>query len=654
VTKKERAEIWRWRIRRLSEARKRFFDGESDSEGRVVRPGANFAIEAFRGNTKPSWWNDKDLWVHIGKVKSSIRANLPALLYSNPEFQVTPSALQMAASGEEAYATAKAQALWLNHVYREANGNAHVRVAIQNSFLAYGVIKSGYRCQFQDDSKRGVFAQDEDGNYLLDENGDPTLERGEFLLDENGDIARDSYGIPVLHPGSTCKEEWVVEVIDPQMMLFDVESGPDFKHHRFVIEEWVRPLEAVKDDPRFAKARRDRLVATEGAYGVGQRKSEIFGIGSGLKDTTDAVESDESRVRGWDIYDFENGRFMVLPDCGDEEDEFLFDGPMPAGMEHGPYSFLKLTEDVGAEWYPIPDAIDMARVAQEYDITRSEMMIHREHTKTRYLEMPNAYDGHPGVDPEEEREKWATGEDAVAIRVNGPNAILPAPKAQLDSSFMSAIPNIAADFNEVAGLPGEARGIADAETATQASILATGSEVRNNDRRDNLVQAFLCDIGRKLLMSGQANVDLDSYVIERVSASTGAAPFKSVKISPVELAGEFDVSISVGSTLPKNDPRVLNSLMNLLNALAQNPALGQFKGLIRRVIDGLGLDPFLAEEIYEVSVGLTQQAAGSAGSPEGPPSDVGQVLGSLLGGGVGNAAGGAQTGAPANGGRGYQ
>ncbi len=653
MTKKERAQVWRSRIRRLSDARRSFFEGERDAEGNVVRPGANFAVEAYRGNTKPPWWNCEDPWVHVGKVKSAIRANLPALLYSNPEFRVYPAAVDVEAGQDVAYARSRAKEAWVNHIWREGNGNTHARYAIQNAFCSYGVVKVGYRCDFEDDSKRGVFARDDEGDYVLDENGDPTLERGEFLLDENGDIELDSYGVPVLHPGTTCKEEFLIEVTDPEMMLFDIESGPDFKQHRFVIEEWVRPLEEVKDDPRFPSARRKRLTASEGVGGVSANRSTVFK--SHLDDVeSSAVSSDESRLRGWDIYDFQNGRYMVLPDCSDADDEFLYDGPMPAGMDHGPFCFLKLTEDMGYGWYPIPDAIDMARLAQEYDITRSEMMIHREHTKTRYMELPNAYDGHPGVDPEEEREKWAHGPDGTCIKVNNANAIVPAPKANLDSSFMAAIPNIAMDFNEVSGLPGETRGLADAETATQASIMATGTEVRNNDRRDNLVQAFLCEIARKLLISGQANADLDTLVIEKVRERTGGvAPFKARRIAPNELLGEFEVTISVGSTLPKNDPRVMNSLMNLLNALAQNPALGQFRGLIRRVIDGLGLDPILADEIYDISVGITQQQmAGPKGSPEGPPSNTGQVLQDLLGG-VGNAAGGAQTGAPSTA-RGYQ
>ena len=643
MTRSEQLGVWRARIDYAKRKREAFYEGTKKC------PGANFAIQGFRGELKPDWWSPEDPWVNVNLTKAAIRANLPSLLYTNPEYKVYPAAVDVEMGQDVAYERARAKELWLNHIYRESNGNQHVRVAIQNAFTAYGVVKCGYRCHFQDDKSRGIFAKTDAGEYILDEFGDPTLERGEFLTDENGEVLRDEYGIPVLHPGKLTKEHWFIEAVDPKMMLFDVDSGPDFFQHRYVIEEWVRPLSEVKDDPRFSAAVRKRLTATETVTGEATQRKSIFDKSSYVTTEADrlAVEKDQEMLRGYDVYDFQNDRYMVVPEsgAGGENDEFLLYDRMPPGMEHGPYRFLKLTEDMGTEWYPIPDGIDMATVNQEYCITRSQMMIHREHTKTRYLELPGAFEG-DGVDAEEERSKFAHGPDGTLIKVSSNNALFPAPKANLDGSFMQAVPNIRMDFSEVAGMPGEQRGVADAETATQASILATSAEVRNNDRRDNLVQAFLAEIGRALLISGQANAELETLLIEKVVESAGVAPFKARRLTPEELLGEFEVTVAVGSTLPKNDPRSIANLMNYLNALAQNPALGLFKGLTRRILDGLGLDPVLAEEIYTVSeqvLASQQQPA----TPEGAPSDVGQVLGQMLGG-VGNAAGGAQTGAPVN------
>jgi hypothetical protein len=641
LTKKEQVAMWRGRIRYAEERSEEFFCGKP-GEGSL--PGVDFAIDVFRGKSKPKWWCEEDPWVHVGKLKAAVRAALPSLMYANPRFRVFPAAKDIENGADVAYQRAQAKELWLNHVWREAEGMTHARIGIQNAFFSLGAIKAGYLCDFQDDEDRGVFKRTEDGEYVIGPDGDPELERGKYLTDEDGEKIRDEYGIPVLHPGRVTKEKWFVEVIDPKMLLFDVESGPDYFQHRFVIEKWVRPLEEVKRDPRFSPKVRKNLKATESLRTEQGKNKSIYDDNTTMAPERVALERDEARVCGYDVYDFQNQRYMVLAESGtDEEDAFLLDSDMPPGMEHGPFRFLKYTEDVGAEWYPIPDAIDMALMNQEYNITRSQMMIHREHTKTRYLEMPGAFDTDSTV-ADEERAKWAHAPDGATIKVSGPNVLMPAPKAQIDGTFMSAVPNIAADFNEVGGMPGEVRGVADAESATQASILASGAEIRNSDRRDNQVQKWLCDIARMLLMSGQANAELDSIVMDKVEDATGVKPFRAVKLTPEELQGEFEVTVEIGSTNQRNDPRALAQLGTLLANLGQNPWLGKVKGLMRRYLDGLNLDPQLADEIYEAA---SEAAQMQSGVQQGPPMAQGQNIGDMLGG-IANAAGGAPTGAPVN------
>ena len=657
LTADDKVKVWRSRIAYAKEKRRVFFEGQGkDDNGlRIGSPGADFAMEVFRGNSRPSWWSAEDAWIHVGKLKAAIRAAVPSLLYTNPNFNVFPAARDLEAGADVSYQRSKAKELWLNHWWQESHGSQHARIGIQNAFFNIGCAKAGYRCQFQDDDTRGVFARDEDGNYILDENGDPTLERGEYAYDEDGEIERDEDGFPQLNPGTVNKEEWFVEVADCRMMLFDVDSGPDFFQHRFVIEEWVRPLSEVKRDPRFTAAKRKRLKATETRNGLVSHRKSGESSSAAPTSSTRAVEQDEAMIRGYDIYDFQRDEYMVLPEegLGEVNEEFLLDGGMPPGMEHGPYRFLKFTEDVGTEWYPVPDATDMAIVNQEYNLTRSQQFIHREHTKTRYLVKDGTFSG-DGVDAEEEMAKLAHGPDATFVRVTDLNGIQPLQKASLDSSFMMAVPNIAQDFNEVGGMPGESRGVADADTATQASILATGAELRNNDRRDNQVQTWLSEIGRVLLMSGQANAELDTIVIEKVAEATGVVPFKARKLTRDELIGEFAVTVAIGSTQAKNDPRVLQQLATFMANMGQNPMLGLMKGLNRRILDGMGLDPILADEIYEASMAFLQsQQKPDQGSPEGPAGAQGQVLQSMLGQmggqpGVASSQAGDATGAPLN------
>lgn len=635
--------MWRSRIEFAKEKRKVFYEGAGPGKP----PGVDFAVDVYRGESKPDWWCEEDPWVHVGKLKAAVRAALPSLMYANPRFKVYPAAKDMVDGQDVAYERAKAKELWLNHIWGEAEGMTHSRLGIQNAFFSMGAMKAGYLCDLQDDEKRGVFARDEvTGEYVLGPDGDPELERGEYLTDEEGERIRDEYGIPVLHPGRLTKEKWFIEVVDPKMLLFDVESGADYFQHRFIIEEWVRPLLEVKADPRFSSAVRKKLTATESVRGENTARKSIFDDSTTVAPDRVASEKDEERIRGYDIYDFTNNRYLVLADSGSGlDDDFVLEDAMPQGMEHGPFRFLKYTEDIGSEWYPIPDALDMALMNQEYNITRSQMMIHREHTKSRYLELPQAFEV-DGAVADEERAKWAHGPDGCAIKVSGPNVLLPAPKAQIDGTFMSAVPNIAADFNEVGGMPGEMRGVSDAESATQASILASGAEIRNSDRRDNQVQKWLCDVAKMLLMSGQANAELDSVVMEKVEEATGVVPFRAVKLTPEELQGEFEVTVEIGSTSQKNNPQRMMQAMTLLQTLAQNPGVGMYKGLISRILDSQDFDPVLAEEIRTVSTQQFEMQNPQQGTPEGITPQQ-QTLESVLGA-VPNAAGGTATGAPIN------
>jgi len=643
MTKAEKASVWWARIRYAKEERKSYFEGD----GPKCPPGADFAISVYRGLSMPKWWSDEDPWVHVGKLKAAIRAALPSLMYANPRFKVYPAAKDIEMGNDVAYERAKAKELWLNHIWSEANGQTHARIAIGNAFFMPAVIKAGYLCDFQDDKDRGVFARTEDGEYILDDAGDPVLERGKYLTDEDGELIRDEYGIPVPHPGKLTKEKWFIEAVDTHMMLFDVEGGADYFQHRFVIEEWIRPLREVQDDPRFSAAVRKRLTATENLRGQEGYRKSIFENHRETDPDRVAVEKDEARLRGYDIYDFQTQEYLVLAESGaDESDEFLLEGSMPKGMEHGPFRFLKYTEDIGSEWYGVPDAIDMALINQEYNITRSQMMIHREHTKTRYLETPGAFDGDDVV-AEEERAKFAHGPDGVMVKVANNQAVLPAPKPNIDGSFFTAVPNIAADFNEVGGMPGEMRGVSDADSATQASILASGAEIRNSDRRDNQVQTFLCQVGRMLLMSGQANAELDTVVMDKIAdATNGILPFKPVVLTPEELLGEFEVTVEIGSTQQKNNPQRMMQAMNLLQTLAQNPGAGMFKGLIARMLDSQDFDPVLADEISQVSEKLFSQQNPPQGSPDGMTPTQQTLPTELMG--MSNVAGGAATGAPIN------
>lgn len=635
----ESVNVWRKRIKIAQEVR--------DKEKQIWDKN----LLSYRGKLKPDEriWCPEDPWVSVELVHSSIRASIPSLLYSNPGWTVYPRKpmIEMGPGGEMidmSWENARSKELWLDSVWRETRGNEHVRVAMISAFLAFGAVKVGYSPDFEDCDTRGEYAYDDNGDLIptgdTDEDGNELykLEQGDYLRDEEGEpYYDDDTGLHVLDPGLLQREHFFVEWVPWDNLLFDPEGGNNFKNHRYVIEEWCRPLDHVRYDPRYNPRLRLQVRAATSV------RQELFRAGEssspdGAQEPLDveaAANVDEERVRGWDIYDFEERRMMVLVEetpGSRVNDEYLLDTSIPEGVEHGPFCFLKWNEDPG-RWYPKTDAEAMAKIELEYNLTRSQMLTHRNQSRGRYLETMNG--GFAGEDGGElERQKFVSGPSGTVVKVKSPDGITPARKDALSGDFFQSIPNIRLDFAEVAGQPGEARGVADADTATQASLLAANADVRNNDRRDNLTQQFLIDIGTKLLQSAQAHASQVQW-IKVAQKPDDPHPFEFKEVTPEDLDGEFDCGVVMGSTQPRNSAARVQLYERIILMIAQNPHIAASPTLMRRMFEAIDLkDEQLISEITNIgqqalaAMGVTP-APGPGGAPGMAATDPNQVIGQI-------------------------
>ena len=645
--KEERAElvsVWRQRIRRSQEMR--------DEEKSIWDKN----LLSLRGKLKPpsSVWNEEDPWISVELVHASIRAAIPSLLYSNPKWSVQPKKPEFQPDPtnpgsvvDVSWEKARSKELWLDHTWKESEGNTHVRVAIESAFLAYGAVKVGYAPDFADDQKRGEIEYDDEGNPVIEsideETGKfiPKLVKGEFLYDEKGEmIFDDETGMAVTHPGTLQRERFFVEWVNWENLLFDVEGGNCFKNHRYVIEEWIRPLDHVKNDPRYPASKRKKVKASTSLKETKEKASiKATGTSDPVMVQQDEVYEDEARVRGWDIYCFETGRYHVLVESDDDEgaDDFLLDEDIPPGYEHGPFVFLKWNEDPG-RWYPRTDAEAMAKLELEYNLTRSQMAMHRNQSRTRYFEVKGAgFDDQDGG--EIEKIKFTSGPSGTVVRVKSPDGVVPARKDAMDGTYFTTIPDIKSDFREMAGQAGEQQGVASSDTATQASLIAASADVRNSDRRDNLVQKFLCEIGTKLLQVAQANSTQVEWIAVRRRPEE-QSPFDFIQVNPEELDGEFDVEIAVGSTQAKNTQQRVALYERIVTMLAQNPQIAASPTLVKRLFAAMDIhDEQLVHEVTAIgqialqAMGLPPTVAGVDGQGQmgAAPSAgaVGQALGNI-------------------------
>jgi hypothetical protein len=588
----------------------------------------------------------------INKIFPFIRSQLPTLMFSLPHFSVNSD------RGAIDPAVADAREHLTNFLFSKDDGNFGVRMSILSAFLAFGCVKVGYTPTFIDNPKAGEYETDGDGNLIIESqtaNGDlvPKLARGEFMRDGNGNIIFDDDGLALLHPaGITTEEDFFVRWVPYSLMLFDPEGNNDFRTHRWVAEEWVRPTEEVKRDPLLKNASKlepsEFVMAARGSLGDSQDQPplgiDVEGVDALLQ--TESVERDKGRTRGWTIYDFEKKEIRVVVNTSQQGtgtpklDRYIRESPMPPemwdrGPKHGgPFHFLTYNESPG-DWASITDVEILLPLQDEMNLQRSKISTHLRRADRKYVYEEGF------IDDEREWNKLLGGGDLSFAKVANKDLVRALEQAPMDNAIFAALPNTNADFDELGG-SGETRGVARADSATQAAVLENRQQVRESDRRDNIIRAHLISIASGLLKSVQANMTLPMNVRVADPKHPAAYAFNGT-VQPGDVVGDFDISIDVSSMQPRTNPvyrqQVLSLMQQVLVPLMSNPLGLQF------------LTPSFLEEMFEIyelgntqiaaelaqiaqAIGAQAQAAQQGLSPDAVTGQQGQVSGALSPNGV--------------------
>ncbi len=556
--------------------------------------------------------------VVINKVFATLRAQLPGLIFNRPKFDVTPRRPVDRGGVNIAPELARGKEHMLNYFWSELDGQFHARMAVLSAFMAIGVVKVGYTPHFEDNPKAGKLKQDEDGNYTLNANGLPALEQGDFIRDEKGRPVIDpDTGIPLLEPGELLRNEhFFVEWVHWKNMLFDPEGTNDFTQHAWVAEEWVRPTREVKADRLFHN--RTLIQPSEFIDGGGKNPSMLGVDRDSFTFEEQAVREDEARTRGYTIYDLKKRQIMVIIDSppNGAHDFMLRKDPMPAEQEHGPYVFLRFNE-VPGRWEPLPDITPLRSPQDEINLLRSKVLTHIQRADRKYLYDEAAFES------EDELQKLMGGGDMTMVPSSNLAAVQALPLATMDPAVYAAVPDVDRTFDELSGQPAEARGVAKADTATQASIMENHNQMRQSDRRDNIIHNFVRDVGRKLLQSMQANLTQPIWVA--AGDSTLPNPFEGF-VEPSDLVGEADVGIEVGSMLPKTNSVLRQQFQQLLQILSGAPFLASSPKLLARIFEMFEIeDTGMAQEIAALAQQQNQQEGG--GQQAAPPGQVASMPG---------------------------
>jgi hypothetical protein len=515
------------------------------------------ALDYLDGKQMPPGWK-KEEWITINMIYSHLKAQLPSLYSMDPYFYVKLSRTYKpfdAAEVAKLEAMAKGRQAMLNYIKKEIKLKDKVRLAIQDSLFSYGVAKVHYYAELKENPDKDLAVTGDDGELLYDDDSMP--------------IKEPDY-IPV-------NERYCVTRVHPDDFLWDEDAGPLPDDWRWLAQRIREPWEKAEKNPRYDKKalrayktklaeesgeeEKERETRKKGSIGSGDIKGRSERTGKpGKKD-----EKTPDTLIAWEIYDLEAGQYLTIAEGG--EIPLVSPSDLPKGVEKHPFAVLRMTLRDDSP-YPIPPMSQGIDPQREFNMARSDIVKHRKRFNRKYEANVNAM-----VDAERDMTKIETGDDGTVIPVMQLGTIAPIQDAPMDQGRYLEINYLRQDMIEVlGGSADEARGIAGAESATQAGILDKRLEMKEGDALSMVVD-FVTEIAAKMDQLVAANITKEEAV--KVQGPQGEY---WVDIRPElyeDIEGQYIYEVNAGATMPRLPQMERTSWMAFLSFLGNNP---QFMG----------------------------------------------------------------------------
>ncbi len=405
----------------------------------------------------------------INMVFATVEAQLPSLLFSKPKVSVDPKPARVQEPGSDAAGRATLIESTLQTFIddRDVHFTYETTLALRDVYPRFGVIEVGYTADWIDNPNA-------DKPVLKEHSNDPLLE------DDGTPVAQPK---KVLKPGT--REQLYVRRIPAKSLR--VSPG----RNQLLANDWVgysewHYVEDVKANPDY----------------TGTADLEATGTLATHDDSVTSEDPDAQRytdhVKLWKIWDLRARTRIVIAEGGTVP---LQTKP----FTDCPLAVLKFFEIEDA-FYPLPPVYNWLSAQDEINETREAMKNHRRRFTRRYMREPSV--------GKTEFEKLETGEDGVCIEVGkvDPSPIMPIPDADLSAQNTTVeLALTKDDFQQVAGVSGEARGTPQADTATQANIINVREQIRESRAR-GLVAEWLGDICRLMLLTIKEKMQLGMMV----------------------------------------------------------------------------------------------------------------------------------------------
>ena len=491
-----------------------------------------------------------------------------------------------------------------------ANGRLGIKAA---NLHGIGCFKVGYTADFEyeDDAAPPIPAAD---IVLLDQ--DMLREQYEFSPD--GEPMIDAEGMLVPKGRIPIDEQWFIEWCDTKRMVFDPDGENNFNDHKWVAYEYILPLKDVQNNPYYENTDDLQPTGVEGGNSGFHDSSEVINKFWGDSQYVGDYKRRDKLVRLFEIWDFENGKLVVL---ADGHDKLLHDSEIPDGIcpSTGPWAFYRPVESLG-EWYGHEPASDLRILNEWYNQANKQSMREMRKATWKFLVDKRLLDG------------------SDLDRLTSPrNELVPVdlqsvPGASLDSVaravvFPSVAPEmfnyskvIAQNFDEVAGQPGESRGVASPERGTQVNQLSSRETMREDFQRGIYAETW-----REILQKLDNSIATNMTMEQAITITDGDGYSFVTSVDPELIQGDFDVDLDVEDMAPRDKMADKANFVQAMTVVSQAPWIVMDPLAAEAFFDMFGVhDRRLATSMSQ-GAQMQMQAAmmGSpgkqAGTPDTPP-----------------------------------
>lgn len=502
----------------------------------------------------------------INLIASTIGVKIPSLFFYNPRIRVGARPWRVDDDLSNVTARASLQQDTVNGVIMDPRTNYldECTHALLDSLFRFGVIMSGY-----------------DADFVYNPNaGKPPLEVEEYLANQGKDPK--SAAVPDRYPRKDT--EWCyVRHIPAESFRVALHAG-----HRLEAADWC----GYSEWHYVSDLREDKTLSrTSRLRPQGKLPSGLQGTDVDADRERYGLDADMPTRRGMVrllyIWDLRTRERFIIP----EAQRFYLLRPEPYKVM--PFSVLKLGRRVKG-WYPYPPTSMWLTPQVEYNETREAQRLHRRRFHRRYKTQKNS------VDPNE-MAKLEAGSDGTVIETNRPAAecLMPVEDAPLDPAVTRNLGASLNDFAQVA-IGGEGRGIAEADTATQANIVDARAQTKENYSRTE-VGRWHADIARRLLLALRHYMVWPFWVQRNVDMLSPNGPEEALQVKETweqiangEALGDisFDVSVDLEALSPVNDVTERQDWNNMLMML-RDPSIAAFlstsDSLMKRTLEVNGL-----------------------------------------------------------------